>query len=449
MEPKLPPSVIDLEDVVLGAILLSPSSYLRVADLLESECFYKEANAIVWEAISTSFNEGRPIDMLSITNTIRSMGKIDSVGGAVYIAGLTSRIVSEAHIEHHAMVIKEKWMLRKIISEAYDMSRKAHSDSADPFDLMNKAISTFDAISVSIEKTKELSLKAQLKNTVSEIENAAKNNFKVGDSTGFGRLDLLGGLVKTDLIILGAKPAMGKTALSIQICMNNALMYDHPVVIFELEMSYKQLWMREISRQTAILHNNVRSGRLNEFDWQNINKKVGDIVQRKIEVYDTAGQTMSYMRRKLMSAKNKHGSVGLIMVDYLQLVRLENSHRNQTRADEVSEISRRLKELAKEFDAPIIALSQLSRDKDKEGKIPIMSDLKNSGDVEANADKIWLLHRPEYYGISELEDGSSSQGVAQIFQAKNRSGETGEVRLYFDGSRVSFSDSSECFNAPF
>lgn len=247
-EGKIPPCAVEIEESVIGLCLSDKLAYLMVADILDAVCFYKEEHFLIWEAMKESFDNGKPTDLLSVANQLRSSGNMDRAGGMVKLMQLTERSRPITSIQHHALIIKEKWMLRETITIAQQTMRSAYEESADPFKIMGHLISSIDNVSSSIDKAKEINLSNQLKGTVKEIEEAAKNNNTVGKLTRFHAINRLGGLVKTDLIILAARPGMGKSSLAANIGVDIAEDYDEPVAFFELEMSHKQLWKREIAR---------------------------------------------------------------------------------------------------------------------------------------------------------------------------------------------------------
>lgn len=441
---KLQPQAIELEEGILGAVLLEKNAYHQISELIKAEHFYKEAHVLIWKAIETCFSEGVSIDILTISNQLRKNQHLELVGGAHYITELTNRVASAANIKHHAHVVLEKFIQRELIRISSEIQREAFEDTTDPFELRDRAIMSLNVVTEDIDKAKEIPLKTQLQRAVQTIEDAAKNDNKVGKRTGFNKLDALGGLVDTDLIILAARPAIGKSALLVQIMTNVAeIYYPEPIVIFSLEMSATQLFLREITRRTGIDHEKVRKGILNNYDWENVNKQVGELGSLNIYLFDQPYQTTGFMRRKLSQIHQKHGGIGLVGIDYMQLVKPENISKNATENDILTEISWGFKNMAKEFDTPIIALSQLSREVDKRpDKRPVLADLRSSGSIEQTGDKVIFIYRDEYYGILAAEDGSSTEGVAEIRLSKNRSGPCGKVFLHFDAARISFMDSN-------
>lgn len=440
----LPPQDINLEESILGTCLQDVQAYLQIAELLSPECFYKDTHYRIWEAIQDSFKGGRPIDSLSITHFLRQTGYLEEVGGPYAITTLTNRQATIPQIKHHALLVKQMWMLREIINCTAKVQLEAYRNGADPFELMTQLSISIDSIGSSLDKAREISLKKQLDNTIKEIEEAQKNDHKVGKSTGFKSLDKMGGLVNGDLIVLAARPGMGKSALGVQIAVNVAMKYQEPIIIFELEMTHTQLWKREISRHSKIAHSKIRGGDLDADDgWKRVNDAISSLRSLKIELYDVPRQQLSFMRRKLMQCVQKHGKPGLVVLDFLQLAEMDEIKKNSTRAEEVGKISRGLKILAKEFDVPLIAIASLSRETEKrKDKRPVASDLRESGSIESDADKIWLMHRPDYYDSKAVDDsGNSLENVVEIHQPKNRSGDVGKTDdLRFDGETVTFYD---------
>ncbi|MCU0423093.1 MAG: replicative DNA helicase [Bacteroidia bacterium] len=447
---KLQPQAVDLEEAVLGALMLEKNAITIVSDILKPESFYKESHQMIFQAIKDLFSSAQPIDILTVTNELRKSGKLDIVGGAYFITSLTNRVASAANIEYHARIIAQKFIQRELIRISTEIQKESYEESADAFELLDSAERKLFEISQGNIKRDYKQMNSIIRDTIRDIEGLKdKQGGLTGIPSGFTKLDrLTSGFQRSDLIILAARPGMGKTAMVLSLARNASLSDpENPrgIAIFSLEMSNKQLVTRMISGEAEISGEKLKRGTLAEHEWQQLNTKVARLSEAPIFIDDTPALSVFELRSKCRRLKEQHG-IEMIVIDYLQLMRGDDSgNKNGNREQEVSYISRSLKALAKELDVPVIALAQLSRASEKRGvsAIPMLSDLRESGSIEQDADMVMFIYRPEYYGISQFEDGSSTHGVAELHIAKNRSGALEQVRLRFVHEFTKFKDLDE------
>jgi replicative DNA helicase len=443
---KIPPQATDLEEAVLGALMLEKDALANVIDILKPEVFYKEAHQHIFEAIRNLFNRSQPVDILTVTSELKSMGMLDVVGGPYYIAQLTSRVVSAANIEYHTRIIVQKFIQRELIRISSEISTEAYEDTTDVFELLDKAESNLFNVSDTNLRRKYLDMQSILKEAILEIEKAKEASehneiATLGVPSGFTSLDrLTAGWQKSDLIILAARPSMGKTAFVLSMARNAAIDHGEPVAVFSLEMSALQLVMRLISMETELSTDKLRRGNLADHEWQQLNSRITKLEDAKIFIDDTPALSIFELRAKSRRLVAQHG-IKLIIIDYLQLM-TGNAENKGMREQEISGISRALKGLAKELNIPVIALSQLSREVEKRpgSKKPILSDLRESGAIEQDADLVLFIYRPEYYKIDQFDDNTPTKGLAEIIIAKHRNGQTGEVKLNFVSHYGKFKD---------
>jgi replicative DNA helicase len=443
---KIPPQATDLEEAVLGALMLEKDALANVIDILKPEVFYKEAHQHIFEAIRNLFNRSQPVDILTVTSELKSMGMLDVVGGPFYIAQLTSRVVSAANIEYHTRIIVQKFIQRELIRISSEISTEAYEDTTDVFELLDKAESNLFNVSDTNLRRKYLDMQSILKEAILEIEKAKEASdhneiSTLGVPSGFTSLDrLTAGWQKSDLIILAARPSMGKTAFVLSMARNAAIDHGEPVAVFSLEMSALQLVMRLISMETELPSDKLRRGNLADHEWQQLNSRITKLEDAKIFIDDTPALSIFELRAKSRRLVAQHG-IKLIIIDYLQLM-TGNAENKGMREQEISGISRALKGLAKELNIPVIALSQLSREVEKRpgSKKPILSDLRESGAIEQDADLVLFIYRPEYYKIDQFDDNTPTKGLAEIIIAKHRNGQTGEVKLNFVSHYGKFKD---------
>ena len=444
---KLPPQVIDLEEAVLGALLLEKEAFLNVSELLKPEHFYKEAHRHIYKAIMDLEAHEQPVDMLTVTQQLKKMAKLEEIGGAFYVTQLTGKVASAAHIEYHARIIWQKFLQRQMIQISSDLQTKAYDESIDVNDLLEEAESTFFMLSQGSMKRDATQINPVIQDAVDRIREASERaDGMSGTPSGFAALDrITSGWQGSALIIIAARPAMGKTAFILSMARKMALDHKTPVAIFSLEMSNIELVNRLIVTETELSADKIKKGNLAPYEWEQLDHKIQNLIDAPIFVDDTAGLSVFELRAKCRRLKKQH-DIKCVIIDYLQLMNASGMNPG-SRQEEVSLISRNLKGLAKELDVPIIALSQLNRGVESragaDGKRPQLSDLRESGAIEQDADMVCFIHRPEYYRITEDEQGNSLIGMAEIIIAKHRAGPTADVRLRFRAELARFQDVEE------
>ena len=432
---RMPPQAVDVERAVLGAMLIEREAIPRAIELLPPDAFYDNANQRIYGAILALFERGNPVDLITVTEELKRRGEIDDIGGTYYLTDLTAQVASAANVEYHARIIAEKSLLRKMIGTMTTLVGEAYDAGADAFELMDKAESEIFRISESQLRRSGLSMKDVVKATLEQLEAVHGNEGGItGVPSGFNRLDqLTGGWQKSDLIIIAARPSMGKTALSLAVARNAALHPRTPagVAFFSLEMGAQQLAQRLLTSEARIDAQAARTGRMNDRDWSALARAASSLAEAPIFIDDTPGLNVLELRAKCRRLKAEH-DIGLVIVDYLQLMQGTGGN-NSNREQEIAQISRSLKGLAKELDVPVIALSQLSRAVETRGgdKRPQLSDLRESGSIEQDADVVAFIYRAERYGIMVDENGTSTQGTGEIIIGKQRNGPIGEAQLAF------------------
>ena len=446
---KLQPQAVELEEAVLGALMLEKNAITIVSDILKPESFYKESHQQIFSVIKTLFSNAQPIDILTVTAELRKQGILDVVGGAYYITSLTNRVASAANIEYHARIIAQKFIQRELIRISTEIQRESFEESADAFELLDSAERKLFEVSQGNIKRDYKQMNQIVRDAIRDIEGLKdKQGGLTGIPSGFTKLDrITSGFQKSDLVILAARPGMGKTAMVLSVARNASLLSEKPraIAIFSLEMSNKQLVTRMISGESEISGEKLKKGTLAAHEWEQLNTKVARLSEAPIFIDDTPALSVFELRSKCRRLKEQN-NIEMIIIDYLQLMRGDDSNnKNGNREQEVSYISRSLKALAKELDVPVIALAQLSRASEKRGAtaIPMLSDLRESGSIEQDADMVMFIYRPEYYGITEFEDGSSTHGVAELHIAKHRNGSLDQVRLRFVHEFTKFKDLEE------
>ena len=410
--------------------------------MLHPESFYEPRNQKVYAAVRDLSMAERPVDVLTVTEQLAKNGDLEEVGGPVYVAELSSRVASSANIEYHARIIAQKYLARQLISFASVIETKAFDDTTDIDDLMQEAEGSLFELSQRNLKKDYTQIDPVIKNAVEVIQKAAANKDGItGVPTGYHKLDdITSGWQASDLVIIAGRPAMGKTSFALSMAKNIAADYKVPMAFFSLEMSNVQLVNRLISNCCEIQGKKIQNGQLQPDEWERLDKRMNDLIGAPLYVDDTPGLSVFELRTKARRLVREHG-VKLIMIDYLQLMNA-NGMRFSSRQEEVSTISRSLKGLAKELDIPILALSQLNRGVESreglEGKRPQLSDLRESGAIEQDADMVLFVHRPEYYHIYQDDNGRDLHGMAQIIIAKHRKGATADVLLTFRGEYTRF-----------
>jgi len=441
---KLPPQAVDLEEAVLGALMLEKDALSSVIDILKPVVFYVDKHQRIFNAIHVLFEKSSPVDILTVTAQLRQQGELEMIGGAYYITELTNRVASAANIEFHARIIIQKFIQRELIRISTEVINSAYEDTTDVLDLLDKAEKNLFDIAQNNLRRDSRKMDDILNESLKEIEALKdKKDGLTGVASGFTELDrMTSGWQKSDLVIIAARPAMGKTAFVLSCARNAAVDFHKPVVVFSLEMSSVQLVNRLISGETEVEQEKIRKGNLEEWEWQQIHSKIGRLEQAPLIIDDTPALNIFEFRAKCRRLKSQH-DIQLIIIDYLQLMHGKSDGKGGNREQEIGSISRALKSVAKELNVPVIALSQLSRAVETRpgaSKRPMLSDLRESGSIEQDADMVLFLYRPEYYGMTEDEDGSPTQGVGEVIIAKHRNGETGRVRLKFVGKFVKFQD---------
>lgn len=439
---RVPPQAVDLEEAVLGAIMLEKDALSAVIDILKPEVFYKEAHRVIFKAIISLFNKSEPVDILTVTNQLKSSGDLELIGGAYHITQLTSRVASSANVEYHSRIILQKHIQRELIRISSDIIKDAFEDTTDVFDLLDRAEQNLFAVSETNIRRGQEEITQLMREAIKEIEIAKDSDTKMrGVPSGFTELDrVTNGFQKSDLIILASRPGMGKTAFALTLARNMAVGFNTPIAFFSLEMSSIQLVTRLISAETQLKSEKLRKGDLQDFEWQQLNTKIRNLEDAKIFIDDTPALTIFELRAKCRRMKAQ-SNIQMIFVDYLQLMVGQQEHKGN-REQEISQISRSLKSLAKELDVPIMALSQLSRAVETRAgdKKPILSDLRDSGAIEQDADLVIFIYRPEYYQLNEDDKGNPTAGLANINIAKHRNGALANIELRFIADFAKFAE---------
>ncbi len=439
---KLPPQAVDLEEAVLGALMLEKNPVNDVIDILKPESFYKEPHQKIYAAIMDLFGASEPIDILTVTNKLRSKGELDLVGGPFYISQLTNRVASTAHAETHARIISQKYIMRELIRISGETIRNAYDETKDVFDLLDRAESELYGVAEGNIRKNYDSMSQIMKQAIDQIEQAQNQEDGIsGINSGFSELDrITAGWQRSDMIVIAARPGMGKTAFVLSMARNSAVQFNHPVAIFSLEMNSIQLVNRLIASETQIAADKLRKGNLEPHEYEQLHARIGGLSKAPIFIDDTPALSIFELRAKARRLKQQH-DIELIIIDYLQLM-TAGSTKAGNREQEISSISRSIKEIAKELNIPIVALSQLSRSVETRGgeKRPMLSDLRESGAIEQDADIVAFIYRPEYYGLTSDEQGNSTVGTGEIIIAKHRNGSLGSVNLKFIPHLAKFTD---------
>jgi replicative DNA helicase len=435
---KVPPQAKDLEEAVLGAIMLEKNAFDAVVEILKPECFYVEAHQRIYRSMQGLANKSQPIDILTVVEELRFKEELEMAGGPYYVTKLTNAVVSSANIEAHARIILQKFIQRELIRISGEIIGDAYEDSTDVFDLLDDAESKLFEITNNHLRKNFDTIDSVLVKTIQRIEDLRhKNEDVTGVQRGYASLDRVTyGWQSTDLIILAARPAVGKTAFALNLA-RNAVMHASkptPVALFSLEMSAGQLVQRILAAESEIWLEKIARGKLEEHEMKQLYARgIQRLSQAPLYIDDTPALNIFELRAKCRRLKNKH-NIGLIIIDYLQLMSGTGENRNSNREQEISNISRNLKALAKELSVPIIALSQLSREVEKRGakdgtKMPQLSDLRESGAIEQDADLVMFMYRPEYYDITQNEMGENNRGETIVRIAKHRNGMLETIKL--------------------
>jgi len=439
---RVPPHDIALEEVVLGAMMLEEGAEIDVLNILSKDSFYKEANSKIFEAILQLSTAQQPVDMYTVVEQLSKNGTLEDVGGAYYVASLTEKVGSAAHLEFHARILQQKYIQRQLIKISTEIEDKSYDPTSDVDDLLQfSEKSIFDLANGNI-KTQTKSMNEVLKEALEHIDEASKRTDGLsGVPSGFTSLDrVTQGWQNSDMVVVAARPAMGKTAFILSMARNMTVNHKVPVLIFSLEMSAVQLINRIIASETELGSEKIRTGKLSDTEWIQLDTKIKNLQDAPLYIDDTAAISLFELRSKCIRMKLQH-NIGIVMIDYLQLMTGPESVRGN-REQEVSTISRGIKQLAKELNVPIIALSQLSRNTVARGGSlrPQLNDLRDSGAIEQDADIVCFIHRPEYYGQLQDSDGNSTEGLGQVIIAKHRNGATCDVNLHFRAEFARFEE---------
>ncbi len=445
---KLPPQALDLEEAVLGAMMLEKNAVNDAIDILSTESFYKDAHQRIFESIHELFQESQPIDILTVTARLRQKGELDIVGGPFYISQLTNRVASAANVEYHARIISQKHIMRELIRISNDTIKDAYDEMSDVFDLLDKTESQLYKVTQGNLRRDYSSMSTLIQNAIENIEqNKNQADGLSGVPTGFTELDrVTSGWQNSDMIVIAARPGMGKTAFVLSMARNTAVMFNRPVAVFSLEMSALQLVNRLIASESELPAEKLRKGNLELHEIQQLHEKIKKLAVAPIYIDDTPALSVFELRAKCRRLKAQY-KIEMIIIDYLQLMTASGDGKGN-REQEISSISRSIKSIAKELDIPIIALSQLSRSVETRGgdKRPMLSDLRESGAIEQDADIVSFIYRPEYYNITEDEKGNSLLGTGEIIIAKHRNGSLEDVRLRFIPQLAKFENLNEDFS---
>jgi replicative DNA helicase len=442
---KLPPQAVDIEEVVLVALMLEQHALSSVIDILKVESFYKEAHQNIYESIVQLFNNSDPVDIKTVVHQLRKNGKLELVGGSYYIADLTTRVNSAANIEYHARIISEQSIKRQLIRISSELVTDAYEDTTDVFQLLDRTEQALFQVSESHIRKNYDKMSSLLTKAISQIEERKnKKDGLTGVPSGFTALDrITSGWQPSDLVIIAARPGMGKTAFVVSAMRNAAIDHGQGVAIFSLEMSSVQLVNRLISAEAELESEKLKRGEMADYEWEQLLHKTSKLSEAPIFIDDTPGLSILELRAKARRLAQQH-DIKLLIIDYLQLMSGGDANKNSggNREQEIASISRALKGIAKELNIPVIALSQLSRAVETRGgdKKPQLSDLRESGSIEQDADMVMFLYRPEYYGITQGEDGAPFNGTAELIIAKHRNGKLDTVQFKFIGKFTKFAD---------
>jgi len=446
---KLPPQAIEVEEAVLGALMIEKDALTAVIDILKPDSFYKDANQKIYAAILSLFAKSEPVDLLTITNQLKINGELEMVGGALYVTQLTQKVNSAANIEYHARIIVEQAIKRQLIGISTKIQTEAFEDATDVFDLLDRMESAIFEVSEANIRKNYADIRTTMMQALKELEERKnQEDGLTGIATGFTALDrVTSGWQRSDMVIIAARPGMGKTAFILSAIRNAAIDFKQACAVFSLEMSSVQLVNRLISAEAELESEKLRKGNLADYEWTQLHTKITPLTDAPIFIDDTPALSILELRAKCRRLKAQH-DIQLVVIDYLQLMSGDSSTKGN-REQEIASISRALKNIAKELNVPVLALSQLSRAVETRGgdKKPQLSDLRESGSIEQDADQVIFLYRPEYYGLTEDEDGNPVTGVGEVILAKNRHGSLETVRLRFIGKYTKFCDLDDGFNA--
>ena len=442
---RVPPQAVDLEEAVLGALLIDKNALSKIVDILHDGAFYNEKHQHIFKSVVRLFGENQPVDILTVASDLRKEGLMKQAGGEVYLAQLSQKVSSAAHIEYHARIIIQKHIQRELIRISSEIIESAFDETTDVLELLDSSEQKLFEVAQGNLKRNYESSEALIRQALERIEHISKQEGLSGVPSGFSDLDrITSGWQPSDLIILAARPGMGKTAFVLSMARNMAIEHDKKVAIFSLEMSSVQLITRIISSETGLNSEKLRKGDLTDYEWKNLTSGVVDLEKAKLFIDDTPALSVFDLRAKVRRLASTQG-LDVIIIDYLQLMTVGGSKAQGNREQEISTISRSLKSIAKELNVPVIALSQLSRavETRSTSKRPQLSDLRESGAIEQDADIVSFIYRPQYYQIEEWEDGSPCENEAEIIIAKHRNGSLDDVRLRFIGELAKFANKEQ------
>ena len=443
IDGKIQPQAIELEEVVLGALMIDNESLSDTIDSLQPEYFYKPDHQKIFEAIINLFNNNKPVDILTVSEELKRMDALESIGGMLYISQLTNNVSSSSNTEFHARIIAEKFIKRSLISISNNIIGDAFNDTIDIFDLLNSAEEKLFTVTEGTLRKSYDKMSTLIKGALDNIEILRqKEDGLSGVPSGFTKLDrVTSGWQKSDLVIVAARPGMGKTAFALSMARNIAIQHETAIGFFSLEMASEQLVSRLIASEAELSASKLRKGDLKDFEMVQLHEKIKQLSEAQIYIDDTPALTVFELRAKARRLVKNH-NVGIIIIDYLQLMSAGGNAGN--REQEISTISRSLKGIAKELKIPVIALSQVNRGVENRtgtgSKRPMLSDLRESGAIEQDADIVTFIYRPEYYKIYEWDNGDDSRSQAEIIIAKHRNGALENVRLKFTAEFAKFSD---------
>lgn len=434
MKELLPPQSIEAEQAVLGSLLLSKEALYTVAEILKPKDFYREANSIIYEVILDLMYAGEPVDLLTVTENLRQKGKLEQAGGASYLAALADAVPSAAHAAYYAKIVEEKAILRDLIQGATEIIRRCYAGEEEGEKILDEAEKIIFEVARRRSREGFVPIKELLQKIFARLEHLSTHRGEVTGLPTFRDLDrLLSGLQWGDMIICAARPGMGKTSFCLNIAQNVAVKYKLPVAIFSLEMSKEQVAERMLAAAAQVSPHKLRCGYLEEADWQRLVEAVGPLSEAPLFIDDTPAQSVMEVRAKARRLKAEE-NLGLVIIDYLQL--MQGHSRADNRQQEVAQISRALKALARELEVPVLILSQLNRGvEQRQDKHPVMADLLESGAIEADADVVIFLYRPEYY-----DPETEKKGIAEVIVAKHRNGPVGTVEMAFLAEFTKFVD---------
>lgn len=438
---RLPPQALEAEAAVLGSMMIDHECFGRIIEIIEPQAFYKTAHQKIFAAAVQLYERNQPIDLITLSENLKKSNQLEEIGGAYYLTELAESVPSSANVEFHARIVLEKYLLRSLITESSAIAKSCYNAEEDVYDIIDKAEQKIFSLSDNQLRQTFQHISPIMHDAFETIEKFHHREGSVtGVPTGFTKLDeMTSGLQQGELIIVAGRPSMGKTAFCLNIARNAAVGYGVPVGIFSLEMSKRQLALRMLCAEAQVDAHGVRTGKLAQNEWAKLSMTVGSLTEAPIYIDDTPGVGVLEMRAKARRLK-KENKIGMLIIDYLQL--MQGPRSVESRQQEISAISRSLKNLAKELDIPVIALSQLSRAVEARGgdKRPMLSDLRESGAIEQDADVVMFIYRPEFYGIETDHEGNPMEGMAEVIIGKQRNGPVGTVHLSFVKRWVKFAN---------